>query len=73
MTKFVGRIIISPWFGLSDHHVCYTEDFVSKIKDFIVKEDVSIVSDVSTLFTSIPPTDAMSGVRECLEKDSTLK
>ena len=38
-----------------------------------VEEEESIVSYVSALFTSIPTTDAVSVVRECLEKDSTLK
>ncbi|KAI8517372.1 hypothetical protein Bbelb_059530 [Branchiostoma belcheri] len=48
-------------------------DFVNKIKDIHVEDDETITSyDVCSLFTSIPPKEAVSVVREALEADDTL-
>ncbi|KAI8482705.1 hypothetical protein Bbelb_395850 [Branchiostoma belcheri] len=48
-------------------------DFVNKIKDIHVEEDETITSyDVCSLFTFIPPKEAVSVVREALETDDKL-
>ncbi|KAI8515581.1 hypothetical protein Bbelb_063940 [Branchiostoma belcheri] len=48
-------------------------DFVNKIKDIHVEDDETITSyDVCSLFTSIPPKEAVSVVKEALEADDTL-
>ncbi|CAH1240098.1 NOTCH2 [Branchiostoma lanceolatum] len=65
--------ILGPLVGKSQHHVQNSADFVQKIKDITVAEDEIITSyDVCSLFTCIPPKEAVSVVREALEADDTL-
>ncbi|KAI8482845.1 hypothetical protein Bbelb_393800 [Branchiostoma belcheri] len=56
-----------------DGQVQNSADVVNKIKDSHVEDDETITSyDVCSLFTSIPPKEAVSVVREALEADNTL-
>ncbi|XP_078621335.1 uncharacterized protein LOC144887811 [Branchiostoma floridae x Branchiostoma japonicum] len=72
LAKFLAKIL-GPLVGKSQHHVQNSADFVDKIKDLRVEEDEIITSyDVCSLFTCIPPKDAVSVVKEALEADNTL-
>ncbi|KAI8507908.1 hypothetical protein Bbelb_141480 [Branchiostoma belcheri] len=72
LAGFLAKIL-GPLVGKSQHHVQNSADFVNKIKDIHVEDDETITSyDVCSLFTSIPPKEAVSVVREALEADDTL-
>ena len=72
LASFLAKIL-GPLVGKSEHHVQNSADFVNKIKDIRVEEDEIITSyDVCSLFTCIPPKEAISVVREALETDDTL-
>ncbi|KAI8493809.1 hypothetical protein Bbelb_281560 [Branchiostoma belcheri] len=72
LAGFLAKIL-GPLVGKSQHHVQNSADFVNKIKDIHVEDDETITSyDVSSLFTSIPPKEAVSVVKEALEADDTL-
>ncbi|KAI8517802.1 hypothetical protein Bbelb_038190 [Branchiostoma belcheri] len=72
LAGFLAKIL-GPLVGKSQHHVQNSADFVNKIKDIHVEDDGTITSyDVCSLFTSIPPKEAVSVVREALEADDTL-
>ena len=65
--------VIGPLVGQSPHHLKNTQDFVKKINSPTLDENEIITSyDVSVLFTSIPPDDAIQVVRNCLIKDVKL-
>ncbi|XP_072014754.1 uncharacterized protein [Amphiura filiformis] len=64
---------IGPLVGKSPHHLINTQDFVKKIRDTSVDDNEIITSyDVSALFTSIPPDDAIKVVKDFLSEDTTL-
>ncbi|KAI8493100.1 hypothetical protein Bbelb_291040 [Branchiostoma belcheri] len=68
LAKILGTLV-----GKTQHHVKNSADFVNKIKDIHVEDDETITSyDVCSPFTSIPPKEAVSVVREALEADDTL-
>ncbi|CAH1239264.1 HTR6 [Branchiostoma lanceolatum] len=72
VASFLAKIL-GPLVGKSKHHVQNSADFVNKIKDIQLDEDDIITSyDVCSLFTCIPPKEAVSVVREALEADNTL-
>ncbi|KAI8510912.1 hypothetical protein Bbelb_118280 [Branchiostoma belcheri] len=72
LAGFLAKIL-GPLVGKSQHHVQNSADFVNKIKDIHVEDDETITSyDVCSLFTSIPPKEAVSVVKEALEADDTL-
>ncbi|CAH1261457.1 SLC29A2 [Branchiostoma lanceolatum] len=72
VASFLAKIL-GPLVGKSQHHVQNSADFVNKIKDIRLDEDDIITSyDVCSLFTCIPPKEAVSVVREALEADNTL-
>ncbi|KAI8493248.1 hypothetical protein Bbelb_292520 [Branchiostoma belcheri] len=72
LAGFLAKIL-GPLVGKSQHHVQNSADFVNKIKDIHVEDDETITSyDVCSLFTFIPPKEAVSVVREALEADDTL-
>ncbi|KAI8478649.1 hypothetical protein Bbelb_436180 [Branchiostoma belcheri] len=72
LAGFLAKIL-GPLVGKSQHHVKNSADFVQKIKDIHIEEDEIITSyDVFSLFTCIPPKEAVSVVREALEADNTL-
>ncbi|XP_071476499.1 uncharacterized protein [Diadema antillarum] len=73
LAKHVAKIL-GPLVGTSLHHVKNTQDFVDKISQIALEDDETIVSyDVSALFTSIPPAEAIQVVKKNLENDSQLK
>ena len=59
--------------GKFDHHILNSKDFANKINGLKLDHDETITSfDVTALFTSIPPKDAVEAVREFLSEDATL-
>jgi len=65
--------ILGPLVGQSEHHILNSKDFAEKIKGLVLDPDDTITSfDVTALFTSIPPVEAVSAVRELLTQDSNL-
>ncbi len=72
IAKYLAKII-GPLVGKTDHHILNSKDFAEKIQGITLDDNETITSfDVTALFTSIPPADAVSCVRDVLAKDSTL-
>ncbi|XP_068707863.1 uncharacterized protein [Montipora foliosa] len=62
-----------PLVGCSSHHLKKTQAFVEKIREIKLTTEETITSyDVSALFTSIPADEAITAIRQRLEKDETL-
>ena len=65
--KFLAKIM-KPLVGLNSHHIVNSEDFVNKIAELEVPPGHKLVSyNVSSLFTSIPISEAIPVVRAKLE------
>ena len=65
--------LLSPVVGKSVHCVENTYDFIDKVRKIRIEEDETMVSyDVKSLFTCIPPEEAINIVREKLFADPTL-
>ena len=73
IAKYLARVL-GPLVGRTEHHILNSRDFAEKVKDLHLNADETITSfDVTALFTSIPPADAIHAVRDVLTTDSTLK
>ena len=72
IAKYLAKII-GPLVGKSNHHIWNSKDFAEKIQGIVLDADETITSfDVTALFTSIPPADAVLAVRDVLKEDKTL-
>ncbi|XP_072051992.1 uncharacterized protein [Amphiura filiformis] len=72
IAKFLAKIL-GPLVGKSEHHILNSKDFADKISDLSLEPDETITSfDVTALFTSIPPVDAVKAIREVLRQDTSL-
>ena len=72
IAKYVSSLL-SPLVGLSEHHIVNSQDFAEKIKGVKIEEDESLISyDVKSLFTCIPPDEAVSVVRDKLVCDPSF-
>ena len=65
--------VLSPLVGLSERNVLNSKDFIEKVQDIKVEGDECIASfDVSALFTSVPPDQAVDVARKRLVNDPNL-
>ncbi|PFX22494.1 Protein fem-1-like B [Stylophora pistillata] len=65
--------ILHPLVGCSSHHLNNTQSLIDKIWEIKLSPEEKITSyDVSALFTNIPPAEAITTIRQRLEKDETL-
>ncbi|XP_072022377.1 uncharacterized protein [Amphiura filiformis] len=72
IAKYLAKIV-GPLVGKSKHHIWNSKDFAEKIQGIVLDADETITSfDVTALFTSIPPADAVLAVRDVLKEDKTL-
>ncbi|XP_033182429.1 uncharacterized protein LOC117153005 [Anabas testudineus] len=72
IAKFLATVL-APLFGNTDHHIHNSEDFTAKVRDLELDTDETMVSfDITSLFTSIPTTDALTSVKRRLEEESSL-
>ena len=72
IAKYLATVL-GPLVGQSEHHILNSKDFADKIAGLVLDEDETITSfDVTALFTSIPPVDAVRAVHEALTQDTTL-
>ena len=66
IAKYLATVL-GPLVGQSEHHILNSKDFADKIAGLVLDEDETITSfDVTALFTSIPPADAVRAVHEAL-------
>ena len=66
--------ILSPLVGQSIHHIKNSAEFAILIRDLEVPPGNRIVSyDVTALFTSIPVQEAITTVKERLERDTSIQ
>ena len=73
IAKYLATVL-GPLVGQSEHHILNSKDFADKIAGLVLDEDETITSfDVTALFTSIPPVDAVRAVHEALTQDTTLR
>ena len=72
IAKYLATVL-GPLVGQSEHHILNSKDFADKIAGLVLDEDETITSfDVTALFTSIPPVDAVRAMHEALTQDTTL-
>ena len=72
ISKYLASIL-SPLVGNSEHHVTSSKDFVDEISAVTVDPCETLVSfDVTSLFTCIPPGEAVECIRTVLTTDDSL-
>ncbi|XP_068738712.1 uncharacterized protein [Montipora capricornis] len=65
--------ILRPLVCCSSHHLKNTPTFAEKVREIKLTTEETITSyNVSALFTSIPPDEAITTIRQRLEKDEIL-
>ncbi|XP_050924570.1 uncharacterized protein LOC127140827 [Lates calcarifer] len=73
IAKHIAKIL-APLVGNTPHHIHNSRDFVNKVRDLKMDTDETMVSyDVTSLFTCIPTSEALSTVRERLTQDNSLQ
>ena len=66
--------VLGRFVGHTQHHIQNSQEFAEKISDLHVAPGQKLVSyDVTALFTSIPVEDAITTIRERLERGSLIK
>ena len=72
IAKDLATILMLP-VGHTDHHIQNSEEFASKIRHLKLDRDETVAAcDVTSFFSSIPTTSALTSVRRRLEEDITL-
>jgi hypothetical protein len=65
--------LLNPLVGRTPQHIKNSLDLVTKLKDFKLEEDESLISyDVSSLFTNVPVNESVEIIRHRLENDVSL-
>ena len=72
MAKVLDKVL-KPTVGKSPHHIQSTRDFVNRFQGVtLIPEECLCSYDVTALFTSVPIDQALTIIKELLEKDDTL-